>query len=158
MVYAMKPLSIKKLLQILAQHKKSIVAIAVISLGTFAYAATQTTENPNIWSRQVSASTTPMTRELVVEIEFIPTEKVRAGIVAEIEPENDSFILQVGKERVLVRNNASTTFYLGDGTETSSSELAPDLRVYVFGRVSKDKTTVSASKIVIANISKLMRK
>lgn len=127
----------------------------------FTYAVNQNTqfevEPSNIAS---STAVTNVSNEeyLTSAPKFILREKVKSGVVQEIESENDFFTLKVGNKLYPIEYNASTTFYLGKGDLASLNDLQVDMKIYVFGYIKSDDSAILATKVVMANKSRLQRK
>lgn len=99
--------------------------------------------------------------EPTAEATFIPVEKVRRGIVQTIDIKNNLFVIKVdGKFTYLmsVESNASTTVYFGGGEKAEMNDIDTKMKIYVFGLMKTDNSVIVATKIIIANESRLLRK
>lgn len=105
-----------------------------------------------------SSDSSTKKKEPLVVAKFIPTEKVKRGIVQNIDENSNSFILKVGETLLPIEKTATTTFYFGKGDEASSRDITNDMKVYVFGYIKSDNSGMSASKIIISNRAKILSK
>lgn len=107
----------------------------------------------------VATSSVPSkNKDIMTEIKFIPIEKVKMGTVESIDIKNNSLVIKIGSMILPVENNATTSFYFGSGTETKMEDIDIDMKIYVFGYIKSDNSLMQATKIVIANKSRLSRK
>jgi hypothetical protein len=92
------------------------------------------------------------------EATFSVVEKVKIGLIQNLNKENIFFNLDTREKSIFVENNASTTFVFGDGRTASVDDLKNDKKVYVFGYIKSDNSIMLATKIVVANKSIMTRK
>ena len=133
-----------------------------IVLSPFAYAASQNTgmmSSMMTGTNFIFSSSTPNeAQKAVAEVKILPEERVRKGVIENIDTATNSFTLRVLDRVIIVKNNATTTFYSGDGEEIDRKDINEGAKVYVFGYVASNDSVMSASKIVITNKSKMERK
>lgn len=95
------------------------------------------------------------------EIKFIPIEKARRGVVQDINDIGSKyslFTVQLSSSTLYVESNATTTYLFGDGSKASADDINKNMKIYVFGYIKSDDSSMIASKIIIANKSVLQRK
>lgn len=147
------------ILTTLTKPKNLVITIGIILLVPFAYALNQNTQfdsmTKNITSTQLDEEKETST---IPEVKFMKGEKVRKGIVQNVDTINNSLTIKIGNELLYVENNATTTYYFGGGEIAMQDDVSADTKIYVFGYLKSDNSLMSASKIVIANKSKLTRK
>lgn len=151
-----------------------ILITEVLLLAPFSYATNQnippeigestrivfapTVENKHDAELAFSSATTSKNKKSETDVKFIPIEKVRRGIVQTIDDKNNSLILKVGDILLPVKSTATTTFYFGEGEKATSGDVTNNMKIYVFGNIKSDNSSMYASKIVISNRSKLLRR
>jgi hypothetical protein len=92
------------------------------------------------------------------DLEFIPVEKARKGIVESVDIANNSLVVKIGENVLHVENNATTTFTFADEKRASIYDISPDMKIYAFGNLRSDGSIMRASRIIIVNKTKFQRK
>lgn len=155
-------------LSTLSTTKSFVIIAGILILVPLAYAAAQVGTVGNISSvvSERSQGTIDSTRvnaskvenESKVEATFIPVEKAKKGVIQSINKKNDSFVLVVKGSPLYVLDTATTTFYFGNEEPATIDDITEGANLYAFGYMKSDNSMMMASKIVIANKSKLDRK
>ena len=89
--------------------------------------------------------------------EFDMVEKARKGKIESINEDKGIVTVSIGTAIINVQRTASTTFFTGTGNLINFNQLEEGMSLYVFGYLSKDQDSMNATKIVVANKSKLAR-
>lgn len=148
--------------------KNNTIIASVVLLVPFAYAATQK-NTPSVSSSDdtssvllasstiITASIPELSQETGVRLTYGVVEKAKKGMIEKIDPMTNTFRLYTGSSTLLIYNSASTAFYTGKGETIEFEDLDTDMPVYVFGFMRSDNRAIIASKVIVANKSKLLR-
>ena len=88
---------------------------------------------------------------------FIPEEKVRIGVIEDANTPKKLFTIKIGTTTLFTEIKPDVTVYLGNGEKAKVEDIKDGMKVYLFGYLKNDNTSMLVSKIVIANKSRLDR-
>lgn len=99
----------------------------------------------------VYAFVTPLHSSAEVILPFDEAAPVRKGVVAKVDAEAQSLVVDFSGVSVLVASTGSTTVTSPNGAEAKLSFLRDGTGVYVFGRYDKHSRIIEAEKIIMRN-------
>lgn len=143
-----------------------LIIAGILSLLPFSYVFGQNIDGKFVRSTTISLiphCTSKTTFNSLTEItelegdpinrEFIPIKRVRSGIVESINYEDNSFVIKIKNINLSVETNSTTTVFFGEGETASLNDISVGDKIYAFGFLRGDKSTILTSKIVISDKS-----
>ncbi|MFA5131881.1 MAG: hypothetical protein WC444_00980 [Candidatus Paceibacterota bacterium] len=140
----------------ISRIKRYTIILGMVLLVPLAYAATQASflQPSTLFT---SPETNPLAKEYELKPLFSSTEQVKKGLIEGINKEQGSFVLRTGTTSLVIEIVKDTIVATGKENIVLFSALENNTKVYVFGFMKSDKTSLLASKIIIVNRSVLER-
>ncbi len=90
---------------------------------------------------------------LSAQNEIIINEKIKVHkvTVESADFKTNTFVVSFEGKTISVTTSASTTVFLGTGTETELPVIREGSNLYLFGSYTKETNTIAAEKIVVRN-------
>lgn len=91
------------------------------------------------------------------DIKFIEIEKAKKGAIQNIK-DDSSFIILVKDKLITAKYNATTTVSFGGDEDAEIKDLRVSMKVYIFGYLNNEGSTMLVTKIIISSRAPFQRR